>query len=60
MDLLVTILKQLLIEELYPANAAELSHQINTGDKGIIVKVSGFNQKLPVRILIDNWKNLFT
>ncbi|XP_012257789.2 nardilysin-like [Athalia rosae] len=48
MDLFVSILKQLLVEELYPANAAELSYQIYTGDKGIIVKVNGFNQKLPL------------
>ncbi|XP_046617809.1 nardilysin-like [Neodiprion virginianus] len=48
MDLLVTILKQLLVEELYPANAAELNYLIYTGDKGIIVKVNGFNQKLPL------------
>ncbi|XP_015592336.1 nardilysin isoform X2 [Cephus cinctus] len=48
MDLFVAILKHLLVEELYPANAAELNYQIYTGDKGIIVKVNGFNQKLPL------------
>lgn len=49
MDLFVAILKQLLVEELYPATAAELNHEIYTSDKGIVVKVNGFNQKLPVR-----------
>lgn len=51
MDLMVTILKQLLVEELYPANAAELNYQVYTGDKGIVVKVFGFNQKLPVGMI---------
>lgn len=48
MDLFVTILKHLLVEELYPATAAELNYAIYTSDKGIVIKVTGFNQKLPV------------
>lgn len=47
-DLLVAILKQLLVEELYPATAAELTHHIEHGEKGLLIKVSGFNQKLPL------------
>lgn len=50
MDLFIEILKQLLVEELYPATAAELKHQMYTGQKGIVVKVNGFNEKLPVSI----------
>ncbi|KZC14573.1 Nardilysin [Dufourea novaeangliae] len=46
MDLFVAILRQLLIEELYAAAVAELHHQIYVNDKGIVVKVNGFNQKL--------------
>lgn len=52
MDLFVAILKQLLVETLYPATIAELNHAIYTNEKGIMLKMNGFNQKLPVRILI--------
>lgn len=51
LELFVIILKQLLIEELYAATAAELNHAILPGEKGLVVKVNGFNQKLPVRLL---------
>lgn len=51
MDLFVVILKQLLVEELYPATAAKLNHEIYTSDKGIVVKVHGFNQKLPLLLI---------
>ncbi|XP_063992103.1 nardilysin-like [Diachasmimorpha longicaudata] len=47
-DLMVSVLKQLLVEELYPATAVELSYEIEHGDRGLLVKVSGFNQKLPL------------
>lgn len=50
MDLYIEVLKQLLVEELYPATAAELQHTMYTGQKGIVVKVSGFNEKLPVSV----------
>ncbi|KAG7214075.1 hypothetical protein KM043_001439 [Ampulex compressa] len=48
MDLFIGILKQLLVEELYPATAAELNHRIYTGEKGIMMTVNGFNQRLPL------------
>lgn len=51
MDLFVAILKQLLVETLYPATVAELNHDIYTNEKGIVLKVNGFSQKLPVRTL---------
>lgn len=37
-----------LTEEVYPATAAELNYSISIGDKGIIIKVNGYNEKLPV------------
>ncbi|PNF37373.1 hypothetical protein B7P43_G17280 [Cryptotermes secundus] len=46
LDLYVEILKQLLKEELYPADIADLCFSIMPGDKGIILKFSGYNQKL--------------
>ncbi|KAI4479428.1 hypothetical protein M0804_011213 [Polistes exclamans] len=65
MDLFIEILKQLLVEELYPATAAEFKHQMYTGQKGIVVKVSGFNEKLPLLLnicvkYIANCPNLLT
>ncbi|XP_076237531.1 nardilysin [Calliopsis andreniformis] len=51
MDLYVITLKQLLAEELYPAIAAELNHEIYTRDKGIVIKVNGYNQKLPLLLI---------
>nr|KAF7408943.1 hypothetical protein H0235_013795 [Vespula pensylvanica] len=65
MDLFIEILKQLLVEELYPATAAELKHQMYTGQKGIVVKVNGFNEKLPLLLnicakYIANSPNLVT
>ncbi|XP_014231468.1 nardilysin [Trichogramma pretiosum] len=42
------ITKQLLIEEVYEASAAELNYSIDIGDKGLCICVYGFNQKLPL------------
>lgn len=52
-DLFVEILKQLLVEESYPATAAGLNHEIHSADKGIVVAVNGFNEKLPVSHVND-------
>ncbi|XP_043528977.1 nardilysin-like [Frieseomelitta varia] len=51
MDLFVAILKQLLVETLYPATVAELNHDIYTNEKGIVLKVNGFSQKLPLLLM---------
>ncbi|EZA59550.1 Nardilysin [Ooceraea biroi] len=63
MDLYVTILKLLLVEELYPATAANLDYDITASEKGITVKVNGFNEKLPllsrtIAEYIRNYSNL--
>lgn len=50
LNIFVEILKQLLVEDLYDASAAELNFQIHTNDKGLTVKVYGFNQKLHVSV----------
>jgi secreted Zn-dependent insulinase-like peptidase len=50
LNLYVKILKQLLVEELYPADVADLCYSIFPGDKGIVLKLRGFNQKLPVSL----------
>lgn len=46
LNLYVEILKQLLVEELYPADMADLSYSIEAREKGIVLKFSGYNQKL--------------
>ncbi|XP_074109698.1 nardilysin [Cotesia typhae] len=46
--LMVGVLKLLLAEELYPAIAAELTYELNASEKGLIIKLYGFNQKLPI------------
>lgn len=48
----MALLKQLLNEDLYDAAAAELNYEVQTNDKGITVKVYGFNQKLPVSFVV--------
>ncbi|XP_043474381.1 nardilysin-like [Leptopilina heterotoma] len=48
MDLFIATLKQLLVEKTYAATAAELHHSIYTCDKGVVLKVDGYNQKLPL------------
>jgi secreted Zn-dependent insulinase-like peptidase len=51
LSLYVEILKHLLVEEIYPAEAADLCCSICPGDKGILLKFNGFNQKLPVSLM---------
>jgi nardilysin len=48
MALYVNVLKLLLVEELYSATAARLNYSINASEKGITIKLDGFNEKLPV------------
>jgi nardilysin len=50
LNLYVEILKQLLVEELYPADIADLSYSIEPREKGIVLKFSGYNQKLHVSL----------
>lgn len=42
-----------LIEETYPAQIAMLSYKITASEYGIDIKISGYNEKLPVRNIID-------
>jgi len=50
LNLYVEILKLLLVEELYPADMADLSYSIEAQEKGIVLKFSGYNQKLHVSL----------
>ncbi|KAM3963851.1 nardilysin [Aphomia sociella] len=46
LDLWTDVLHQGLKEEVYPANMADLSHSLYLVDKGLTLKVSGYNQNL--------------
>ena len=50
LNLYVEILKQLLVEELYPADIADLFYSIEPQEKGIVLKFSGYNEKLHVSL----------
>lgn len=45
------IVKHYMAEKLYPAVVAGLGYQLNSVEKGMLLKVSGYNEKLP--ILLD-------
>lgn len=47
-DLLVNILAHNLAEPAYEAEVAQLEYKLVAGEHGLVVKVKGFNHKLPV------------
>ncbi|XP_018310444.1 nardilysin-like [Mycetomoellerius zeteki] len=51
MEMYCSVLRLLLIEELYPAIAAEFHYDIRVGEKGVIIKIDGFNEKLPLLLM---------
>nr|CAD7462005.1 unnamed protein product [Timema tahoe] len=50
LDLYCSLLKQLVAEEAYPAKTAKLTYDIYVEDRGLVVKVGGFNDKLRRRV----------
>ncbi|KAJ8952796.1 hypothetical protein NQ318_008113, partial [Aromia moschata] len=50
LDMLINLLVVSMSEELYPATSADLSYSFITHDKGLIIKVNGYNEKLPLVI----------
>ncbi|KYN03878.1 Nardilysin [Cyphomyrmex costatus] len=51
MEMYCNVLKLLLIEELYPAIVAGFDYYINVSEKGITIKMNGFNEKLPLLLM---------
>lgn len=47
-DLLVNILSHNLAEPAYEAEVAQLEYKLLAGEHGLVIKVKGFNHKLPV------------
>lgn len=54
-DLLVNILGHNLAEPAYEAEVAQLEYKLVAGEHGLVIKVKGFNHKLPVSECI--WRN---
>lgn len=48
LDIYVGILTQLLVEELYPATVADLSYKLEPSEKGVVLKLNGYNEKIKV------------
>lgn len=48
LDLFINLLGIQLTEEAYAATVCYLSYTITTSDYGLVVKVNGYNQNLPV------------
>ncbi|XP_071442701.1 nardilysin-like [Hetaerina americana] len=52
LDMFVFLLEQQLMEEIYPADMAGLSYSVKPSDRGIVLKVNGFHDKLPLLLEI--------
>lgn len=48
LDIFVSMLTIQVSEEAYPGLLAELSYSFTVKDRGIMLKVEGYNEKLPV------------
>lgn len=57
LDLLAKLLKHQLMEQVYDALVAQLELSIHYYDRGLVIKVSGFNHKLHVS-KIKNYRRL--
>lgn len=48
-DMLNTIMQHMMKDEVYAATCTGLEHNLCTSDRGILVIMNGWSQKLPVR-----------
>ncbi|CAB1327839.1 unnamed protein product [Coregonus sp. 'balchen'] len=55
-DLLVNILGHNLAEPAYEADVAQLEYKLSVGEHGLVIKVKGFNHKLPLlfHLILDH------
>lgn len=56
-DIFVNILAHNLAEPAYEADVAQLEYKLVAGEHGLVVRVKGFNHKLPVRDYIFSGNN---
>ncbi len=47
LDLMVMCLLQSMVEDVYPADLAQLSYSLYAAESGVVVKCSGLSDKLP-------------
>lgn len=52
MEIYTNLINLMMRDELYPASLAEIGYYLNVEDFGISITVSGFNEKLHVRIML--------
>lgn len=59
LDLVVSCLGQLMIEDTYPADIAQLNYSVYCGERGILVKLNGLNEKLPLLLqtILEHFKS---
>lgn len=46
--LFASIIKYQIAEELYPAEVAGLNYELYSAEKGFVLKIDGYNEKLPI------------
>lgn len=46
-DLFLRLFEQQVMEDVYPAAMAQYAYSLSSGDQGMLLKLNGFNQKLP-------------
>jgi nardilysin len=49
-DIFVNILAHNLAEPAYEADVAQLEYKLIAGEHGLVIRVKGFNHKLPVSV----------
>ncbi|KAG5888587.1 hypothetical protein JTB14_029883 [Gonioctena quinquepunctata] len=49
-EMMMNLLEFSIAEEVYPASYADLTHSLSFYERGILIKVDGYNEKLPVLI----------
>ena len=49
-EMFVILLQEQIVEEIYPAEMAQLSNSMFVASRGIVIKVSGYNEKLHVSV----------
>lgn len=58
-DLFVNILAHNLAEPAYEADVAQLEYKLVAGEHGLMIRLKGFNHKLPVRTHTDTQTHTF-
>ncbi|CAL4145200.1 unnamed protein product, partial [Meganyctiphanes norvegica] len=59
LDLFLNLYQQQMVEDVYPATMAQYSYSVTATERGLVIKINGFNQKLPklLELLLDNMEN---